>query len=175
MALKALRHKPSSSLLPADPVDGTALDIPSPEDSAAVWQAFWRDHDVEPVDTYIAGGRSFQNGRNWREWCEAFLPIAGVDPFRDVAQNALYQFVGGDLGAVDKAQLVLAYYPGGYASHGMAAEMGYAVATGTTVFYIDESEAPDLFLVGCAKRFFPSLEACANWWARRVANRIAVP
>jgi hypothetical protein len=167
--------KPSSSPLPADPLDATAMNIPSPDDDATVWQTFWREHNVEPIDTYIAGGRSIINGRNWRQWCEAYLPIAGVDPFRDVPQNALYQFVGGDLGAVDNAKLVLAHYPGGYASHGMAAEMGYAVATGTTVFYIDESEAPDLFLVGLAKRFFPSLETCATWWARRVVNGIRVP
>jgi hypothetical protein len=160
---------------PADPVETTAYVIPSTDESPTVWQTFWRDHGVEPINTYIAGGRSVINGRNWREWLEEHLPIIGVDPFRDVAQHALYQFVGGDLGAVDNSQLVVAYYPGGYASHGMAAEMGYAVATGTTVFYIDESEAPDLFLVGLSKRFFPSLESCATWWARRVANGIVVP
>ena len=167
--------KPSSSPLPADPVSDSAPDIPALTDPPHVWQEFWSRRNVIPVKTYIAGGRSVINGRNWRQWLEERLPISGIDPFRDVAQNALYQFVTGDLAAVDKADLVLAGFFGGYASHGMAAEMGYAVATGTTVFYIDESEAPDLFLVGLSKRFFPSIETCATWWARRIANGIACP
>lgn len=170
MALRAV--KPSSST-PADPVESPA--VPSPEDEPQVWQKFWREHNVEPVPTYIAGGRSVQRGRNWRMWVEERLPIAGFDPFRDSQQDALYQFVSGDIAGVEQARLVLAYYPGGYASHGMAAEIGYAAARGIPVFYTDESEAPDLFLVGLSKRFFPSLEACATWWARRVANGVAVP
>lgn len=174
MSLRALKSKPSSAPLPHDPEE-QPVTLPSIEDDIADWQRFWRENNVEPVKTYIAGGRSVINGRNWRRWLEERLPIEAIDPFRDVAQDALYQFVGGDLQAVQDCDLVLAAYFGGYASHGMAAEIGYAVASGTTVFYIDESEAPDLFLVGCAKRFFPSLETCATWWARRVAKGIAVP
>lgn len=171
MALRAV--KPSSST-PADP-SGDLPNIPSIEDDAVVWQSFWRDNNIEYVPTYIAGGRSVQKGRNWRMWCEERLPIIGFDPFRDSQQNALYQFVTGDINAVIGSKLVLAYYPGGYASHGMAAEIGYAAALGIPVFYVDESEAPDLFLVGLSKRFFPSLEALSTWWARRIANGVPVP
>lgn len=174
MRTKTPAVKPSSGYLPADP-GAPRTDIPSVEDSPSMWASFWKQHKVEYVDTYIAGGRSVIDGRNWRTWLEERLPINGIDPWRDVGQNALYQFVGGDLDAVKNCKLVLAGYFGGYASHGMAAELGYAVAVGTSIFYIDESEAPDLFLVGLAKRFFPSLERCATWWARRVANGISVP
>lgn len=160
--------------LPNDPV-AQAYNIPGVEDDALAWQKFWRDNNVTLVDTYIAGGRSVQKGRNWREWIEAHLPVVGLDPFRDSKQNALYQFVAQDIALIDRAALIIAYYPGGYASHGMSAEMGYAAAINTPIFYVDESEQPDMFLIGLAQRFFPSLEDLAAWWARRVTDGISVP
>jgi hypothetical protein len=161
--------------LPADPIPETYTTVPDRDADPLVWQKFWRDAGIEPVDTYIAGGRSVQNGRNWREWIEAHLPVVGLDPFRDSKQDALYQFVAQDIALVERAQLIIAYYPGGYASHGMAAEMGYAAATNTPILYVDESEQPDMFLIGLSKRFFPSLEDLAAWWARRAVNGIVVP
>lgn len=169
MAVKPLKRKPK----PSDP-EVLVQDIPSLDDSPADWQKFWHVRGIEPIRTYIAGGRSIIGGRNWRVWLEERLPIIGLDPFRDSKQGALYQFVGQDIGLIDSADLVLAAYFGGYAGHGMAAEMGYAVATATPVFYIDESEQPDMFLIGLSKRFFPSLETCATWWARRAVNGISI-
>jgi len=73
---------------------------------------------------------------------------------------------------VRKSKLIIACYFGGYASHGMAAEMGIACEASVPIFYVDESEQPDMFLVGLSKRFFPSLEAMCQWWARRAASNI---
>lgn len=166
---------PRTDALPSNPVNPDAPAIPSLEDSPLVWQDFWRAWDIKPIPTYIAGGRSIIAGRNWRSWLEERLPIIGLDPFRDSKQDALYQFVSGDIEMVEQCELVIAAYFGGYASHGMAAEIGYAAAQSTPVFYIDESEQPDMFLVGLSKRFFPSMETCATWWARRVTTGIKVP
>lgn len=127
------------------------------------------------VPTYLAGGRSVIDGRNWRQFLESHLPIEAYDPFRDSQQNALYQFVRGDLEAIDNSKLVIACFFGGYGSQGMAAEIGYAAAKAIPVFYVDESTSPDMFLVGLSKRFFPSVEALVDWWATRIADKIPVP
>jgi hypothetical protein len=114
---------------------------------------------------YLAGG----GYSNWRDQLVTALApqLKGYDPFRQSRQTAAWLFVQDDLKAVDDADLVIAYYPGGYPSHGMAAEIGYAAAIGRPVFYVDETDAPDMFLIGCSKRFFPSLAALTRWWQAR--------
>lgn len=115
------------------------------------------------LKVYLAGG--FYS--DWRERLVKELPIDGYDPFSRTPQWATFLFVQGDLEAITESDLVIAYFPGGYAPTGMAAEIGWAVAHQVPVFYIDETDAPDLFLVGCSKRFFPSLGALVRWWKDR--------
>lgn len=113
---------------------------------------------------YLAGG--FYS--DWRGQIEAAgLPFETLDPQRDNDQSASYRFVRDDLAAIEAADLVIAYYPGGYSSHGMAAEIGYAAALRRIVYYIDESGVPDLFLVGLSKRFFSSIPTFITWWLER--------
>ncbi len=160
---------------PSDPVPEKTVQIPGVEDTPPVWQAFWKQYNVEPIDNvYLAGGRTVIDGRNWRKYLEERLPINGIDPFRDSKQDCLFEFVAQDINHVRNSKLIIACYFGGYASHGMAAEMGIACERGTSIFYVDESEQPDLFLLGLSRRFFPSLEALCQWWARRIANAIPV-
>jgi len=158
--------------LPADPPPKMPIDIPGSGDKPEVWQAFWKQYNVEPIETYLAGGRSVIDGRNWRRYLEERLPIIAIDPFRDSKQDSLFEFVTQDIEFVRKSKLIIACYFGGYASHGMAAEMGIACEASVPIFYVDESEQPDMFLVGLSKRFFPSLEAMCQWWARRAASNI---
>lgn len=117
------------------------------------------------MKVYLAGG----SYSNWRGELVAVLStqLEGYDPFRDSNQSAAFRFIADDLAGIDGADLVIAYYPGGYVSHGMAAEIGYAAALEKPIFYVDETDAPDMFLVGCAKRFFPSLAAMIRWWKAR--------
>lgn len=116
------------------------------------------------MKVYLAGGAY----SNWREELIAALSdLEGYDPFRDSDQSAAYRFIADDLAGIEGADLVIAYYPGGYVSHGMAAEIGYAVAKEKPIFFVDKTDAPDMFLVGCSKRFFPSLEAMIRWWKER--------
>ncbi len=159
---------------PSDPPPKVAIDIPLPDAKPEVWQAFWKQYGIEPIEAYLAGGRSIIDGRNWRVYLEERLPIIAIDPFRDSKQDSLFEFVTQDIEFVRRAKLIIACYFGGYASHGMAAEMGLACERSTPIFYVDESEQPDMFLVGMAKRFFPSVEALTQWWARRVASGIQV-
>ncbi len=116
------------------------------------------------VKAYLAGG--FYS--DWRGEIEkAKLGFECFDPQRDNDQSASYRFVRDDLAAIEASDFVLAYYPGGYASHGMAAEIGYAAALKKPVYFIDESGVPDLFLVGLSKRFFTSIWAFTDWWRKR--------
>jgi hypothetical protein len=125
--------------------------------------------DARSVDmkAYLAGG--FYS--DWRKQIEdAQLGFDCFDPQRDNDQSASYRFVRDDLAAIDAADFVIAYYPGGYTSHGMAAEMGYASALRKTIIYIDETDRPDLFLVGLSKRLFTSVDAFIEWWRKRMKD-----
>ena len=115
---------------------------------------------------YLAGGYD----SSWRKVLIDQLPIDGYDPWKSTPQHASYTFIHDDLRAIDTCALVVAYYPGGYRNSGMAAEMGYAAAKNIPVYYICEEDAPDMFLIGLSKRFFPNLDAFVNWWQDRVAN-----
>ena len=124
------------------------------------------------MKVYLAGG--FYS--DWRGQIEAaHLGFETFDPQRDNDQSASYRFVRDDLTAIEMADFVLAFYPGGYNSHGMAAEIGYAAARHTPVYYIDTSGVPDLFLVGLAKRFFTSIEAFIDWWKDRIERGRPLP
>lgn len=114
---------------------------------------------------YLAGG--FYS--DWRRTIEdAKLNFVCSDPQRDNDQSASYRFIRDDLAAIEAADFVIAYYPGGYASHGMAAEMGYAAALKKVIIYIDETDRPDLFLVGLSKRLFANVPAFVDWWRKRI-------
>ncbi len=116
------------------------------------------------MKVYLAGGFYSE----WRRDIEAAkLDLECFDPQRDNDQSASFRFVRDDLAAIEASDFVIAYYPGGYASHGMAAEIGYAAALKKPVYFIDESRAPDLFLVGLSKRFFISIPAFIDWWRDR--------
>lgn len=124
------------------------------------------------MKAYLAGG--FYSG--WRKQIEdAQLGFETIDPARDNDQTASYRFVRDDLDAIERSDLVIAFYPGGYSSHGMAAEMGYAAAIKKIVYYIDTSGVPDLFLVGLSKRMFTSIEAFIDWWRGRVKAGRSLP
>ena len=121
----------------------------------------------DALRAYLAGG--FYS--DWRRRIEQALPqLETCDPERDHTQTASYQFVHADLEAIDRADLVIAHYPGGYSPVGMAAEMGYAAARGKPIFYIDTTARPDLFLVGLSKRLFTSIDHFIDWWKYRVAK-----
>lgn len=118
-----------------------------------------------PKLAYLAGG--FYS--DWRKViADADLGFRCVDPHKENDQTACYRFVRDDLEAIEKADFVIAYYPGGYASHGMAAEIGYAAALKKVVFLIDESGVPDLFLVGLCKRLFTSIPDFVAWYRNRL-------
>lgn len=121
------------------------------------------------MKVYLAGG--FYSA--WRDRIESSKVASNwrcFSPARDNDQTASYRFVRDDLAAIEEADLVLAYYPGGYSSHGMAAEIGYAAALRKPVYFIDETDTPDLFLVGLSKRLFRSVEAFLLWWEEREAK-----
>lgn len=121
---------------------------------------------------YAAGG--FYT--DWRGEIKSALPQLEVyDPEHDGPQHASYAYVHADLQAIDRADLVIAHYPGGYPPTGMAAEMGYAVAREKPIFYIDTTGVPALFLVGLSKRLFTSIDHFANWWRRREAAGRPLP
>ncbi len=121
---------------------------------------------------YLAGG--FYS--DWRQQIKDALPqLEAYDPEFDGPQNASYAFVHGDLAAIDDADLVIAHYPGGYNSHGMAAEMGYAAALKIPVYYIDTTGVPDLFLTGLSKRLFTSIPDFVSWWKRREETGRSLP
>ncbi len=116
---------------------------------------------------YLAGG--FYVG--WRKQIEDALPhLETCDPEHDNDQTASYRYVYDDLAAVEAADLVIAYFPGGYSPVGMAAEMGYAAAFRKPIFYIDTTGAPTLFLVGLSKRLFTSIDHFIDWWKVREAS-----
>lgn len=123
-------------------------------------------------EAYLAGGKYSE----WRDYLiKALAPsLNGYDPFQDSNQSAAFRFVANDLASIDQSDLVIAYYPGVYISHGMAAEIGYATAREKQIFYVDESDAPDMFLVGCSKRFFPSLDALIQWWKGREERGVSI-
>jgi len=117
----------------------------------------------EMLTVYLAGG--FYS--NWRDKIAAAkLGLRLLDPLQN-DQSASYRFIHDDLAAIGASNFVIAYYPGGYASHGMAAEIGYAAALKKPIYFIDETGVPDLFLVGLSKRFFVSLEYFITWWRKR--------
>lgn len=113
---------------------------------------------------YLAGG--FYS--DWRRRIATALPrLVICDPEHDHKQTASYRFVHADLAAIDRDDLVIAHYPGGYSPVGTAAEMGYAVARGKPIFYIDTTGVPDMFLVGLSKRLFTSIDHFIDWWKQR--------
>ncbi len=117
------------------------------------------------VKAYLAGG--FYS--DWRQEIEGSIPdLECIDPQRDNDQSASYRFVRDDVAGIEAADLVIAYYPGGYASHGMAAEIGYAAALKKPVYLIDCTGVPDLFLVGLSKRLFASVGHFTAWWHDRI-------
>lgn len=123
------------------------------------------------LNVYLAGG--FYS--DWRERIESSKAASKwrcFSPTRDSAQSASYRFVRDDLAAIEEADLLLAYYPGGYSSHGMAAEIGYAAALRKPVYFIDATDTPDLFLVGLSKRLFRSVEAFLLWWEGRESTAL---
>ncbi len=119
------------------------------------------------MKVYLAGG--FYS--DWRESVKDALRskpgTEAYDPEHDGSQHASYAFVHGDLEAIDRADLVIAYYPRGYDPAGMAAEMGYAAALKIPVYYIDTTGVPDMFLTGLSKRLFTSIGVFADWWKQR--------
>ncbi len=120
---------------------------------------------TSPDLAYLAGG--FYS--DWRKEIDAAnLGFRCIDPHKENDQTACYRFVSGDLEAIEKVDFIIAYYPGGYTSHGMAAEIGYAAALKKVVFLIDESGVPDLFLVGLSKRLFTSIEDFVSWYRNRL-------
>lgn len=116
------------------------------------------------MKAYLAGGFYSE----WRRAIEdAKLGFDCFDPQRDNDQSASYRFVRDDLAAIEASDFVLAYYPGGYTSHGMAAEIGYAAALKIPVYLIDQSVVPDLFLIGLSRRFFVTIPSFIRWWQDR--------
>lgn len=123
------------------------------------------------MKVYLAGGLDSA----WRERLVAELGFEGLDPFQLSEQRAAYQFVYNDLSLITSCDLVIAYYEGGYCNTGAAAEIGWAAARAKTVLYISDEDAPNMFLVGLSKRFFPSLDAFIRWWKQREKEGRSLP
>lgn len=124
------------------------------------------------MKAYLAGGFY----PDWREEIDkADLGFVGFNPLKGSDQSASYRFVRDDLAAIEDADFLLAYYPGGYASHGMAAEMGYAAALKKPIYLIDASPVPDLFLIGLSRRFFTSISAFIEWWRKSEEKGRSLP
>lgn len=124
------------------------------------------------MKAYLAGG--FYS--DWRRFIEEGIPdLECLDPQRDHDQSASYRFVGDDLAAIEAADFVIAYYPGGYTSHGMAAEIGYAAALKKPIYLIDSTPVPDLFLVGLSKRLFVDVGHFTAWWHDRIDKGRPLP
>jgi len=123
------------------------------------------------MKVYLAGGFHSE----WRERLITELGFEGLDPFRLSEQRATYQFVYNDLLLIAACDFVLAYYEGGYCNTGAAAEIGWAVAKGKPVLYVSDEDAPNMFLVGLSKRFFPSLDALIRWWKQREKEGRSLP
>jgi len=113
------------------------------------------------MKVYLAGG--FYT--NWQKRVMDGAPEHIYhNPMLHSRQLTTYSFVSDDLNAVHNSDVVFVHFektnPTGI---GLAVEVGYAVALGIPVMYVDDHPRINEFLAGCAKRVFSDLDTAIEF------------
>lgn len=116
---------------------------------------------------YISGG--FYRWQKDKERIRTKFFEGGISPF-DPELAATYlpaEYVQADFKRIKECKIMLALqdeYPYVY---GMAAEIGYAVASGVDVIYVCTAKRVDSFLAACSRAVFTDLDAAVDFIIRR--------
>ncbi len=108
------------------------------------------------MNIYLAGG--FHTG-----WQDIVMEDTGghtfYNPSKDSRQLCSYQFTSDDIEAIDRCDLVFAYFeesnPSGI---GLAIEVGYALGKGKKVILVDTHQRIDSMLACCVSKLYTDLE-----------------
>jgi len=110
---------------------------------------------------YLAGG--FYS--DWKDKVKQGAPShLYYDPEDGSKQNAVCDFVPGDLRGIDWSELVLVYkQKTNPTACGLSAEMGYAYAKGKPIVLVDDNDRIDSFLAGLSQRIYTNLDSAIEY------------
>jgi len=132
------------------------------------------ERGLQPFRIYLAGG--------FHKDYKVLIQNALVDQVRPVGRFRLLdpeanglgygpgEFVDKDFAAIRSADLMLAYFDEYPYVYGVAAEIGYAVASGVPVILVMERNRVDSFLSGCARATFTKLNPALQFILDRYAK-----
>jgi nucleoside 2-deoxyribosyltransferase len=105
---------------------------------------------------YLAGGLNSGWQDEVKKQCHG---VQFFDPRLDSPQTHAYKFTQGDVKGLNESDIVFAYYelsnPSGL---GLAFEIGYALAQGKQIIYVDEHPCINSLLSACAYRVFSNFD-----------------